>query len=244
MKQYITIAIIVSLSFLYLVGCSSTATIKHIETKEPIPVSPQEKSKPLILEKIVVDIGKNTDIGSIQQTLFCMSSTDLHWRDGRFDYSRQPLSIFTTVALSNIRVSNDDFKQVFLDETNKANYDIKLDKESLIYNPNYVHYEYLISGTIIEMQANLCFWQSTGEWLRKGEVYMKVDWTIISHSDEKNVYEIMTEGTSIVELKGKKSTETRIIAERSGMNDIFLNAFASATKNLLSDRTFHNLIVQ
>jgi hypothetical protein len=91
------------------------------------------------------------------------------------------------------------------------------------------------------MQANLCFWTVCGEWLRKGEVYMKVNWQLYSRLDRKVVYETITEGTSKVEPKGSLGCYNPVT---TGMTDIFLNAFASATKNLLAERGFHDLLVQ
>ena len=223
---------------LSLVGCASSAKIQHTEIKEPIEVSPEEESKPLQFKEIVVKLDIGEDIGSLQATRLCMATSDLFWKGGRFGYVKKGISFYTEIALSNVRVSTDDFTKVFQDEMENANYNIMWDTGVLFEDPYDIEAEYLIAGIVIEMQANLCFWTVCGEWLRKGEVYMKVNWQLYSRLDRKVVYETITEGTSKVEIKGTSN------AEPTGMTDIFLNAFASATKNLLAERGFHDLLVQ
>lgn len=61
---------------------------------------------------------------------------------------------------------------------------------------------------------------------------MKVQWQIYSRLDRKVVYEVTTEGSSKLDH-----------ASATGATDVFLNAFAIATQNLLSDKGFHDLVV-
>jgi len=167
-------------------------------------------------------------------------------------------SFFTLIALSNVRASTDDFTEVFQDEMEKANYNIMWDTGVLFEDPSDIEAEYLIAGIVIEMQANLCFWTSNGDWLRKGEAYMKVNWQLYSRLDRKVVYETITEGTSKVKTKGylhpnkpyKGTSKVYKVAGQvyyvgaTDLTDMFLNTFASATKNLLAEKGFHDLLVQ
>ena len=202
---------------LFLLGCASSAKIHHTEIKDAIEIPLVENTRPLQFKKIVVKLNRGEDIGSIQGGLLCVAQADLVWKGGK------------------IEVSTDEFTEVFRDELEKANYNIIGNTDSLFEDPSDWEAEYLIAGLIKEMQANICFpWSGLGNWSSgKGEAYMKVNWQLYSRLERKVVFETITEGSSDVD----DSSPT-------GPTDVFLNAFASATKNLLADKGFHDLLTQ
>lgn len=201
---------------LYISGCASSAVIKQIESKQAIDVPISGVSKPIQFKKIVVKLNRGEDIGSVQSGILCVPRADLIWRGGRVD------------------VSNEDFTDVFREELTKANYEVVGNSDALFEDPNDWKAEYLIAGLVTEMQANICYpWGGVGNWTSgKGEAYMKVNWQIYSRLNRKVVYETSTEGSSKID----DSSPT-------GPSDVFLNAFSDATKNLLADKGFHDLIV-
>jgi hypothetical protein len=201
---------------LYVSGCASSAVIKQTESKQAIDVPVNTESRPIQFKKIVVKLDRGEDIGSIQSGLLCVPQADLIWRGGKID------------------VSNDDFTEVFREELTKANYEVIGSTDELFEDPSDWKAEYLIAGLVNEMQANICFpWGGFGNWTSgKGEAYMKVNWQIYSRLNRKVVYETTTEGSSKVDD-----------SSATGPADVFLNAFSIATKNLLSDKGFHDLIV-
>ena len=83
------------------------------------------------------------------------------------------------------------------------------------------------------MTANICYPYSGSGNLDKaaGEAFMQVDWQIYSRLDRKVVHEVTTQGVGEV-------TRSRA----GGDMDVFLEAFAEATRNLLADQEFHDLI--
>lgn len=200
-----------------LIGCASSANIQHTEIKDAIEVTPVEQTKPIQFKKIVVKLDRGEDIGSIQGGLLCVANADLVWKGGK------------------VEVSTEEFTEVFKDEMEKANYNITGNTDSLFEDPSDWEAEYLIAGLINEMQANICFpWAGFGNYTSgKGEAYMKVNWQLYSRLDRKVVFETTTEGSSKVD---DSST--------TGPTDVFLNAFATATKNLLADRGFYELLTQ
>lgn len=203
--------------FTVLIGCASSAHIQHTEVKKAIEVQPVENTRPLQFKKIVVKLDRGEDIGSIQGGVLCVAQRDLIWRGGK------------------VEVSSEEFTEVFKEELEKANYNIIGNTDSLFEDPSDWEAEYLIAGLINEMQANICFpWSGFGNWSSgKGEAYMKVNWQLYSRLERKVVFETTTEGSSNV----SDSSDT-------GPTDVFLNAFASATQNLLADKGFHDLLTQ
>lgn len=201
---------------LFLIGCASSATIKHTESKQAIEVPINADSRPIQFKKIVVKMDRGTDIGSIQAGVMCVANSDLIWRGGKVD------------------VSNDDFTEVFREELTKANYEVIGNTDALFEDPSDWKAEYLVAGLVTEIQANICFpWGGFGNWTSgKGEGYMKVNWQIYSRLNRKIVYETTTEGSSEID----DSSPT-------GPSDVFLNAFSAATKNLLADKGFHDLMI-
>ena len=86
-------------------------------------------------------------------------------------------------------------------------------------DPSEWNAELLVAGLVKDMQASLCYPRLYYYDYNtcKGEAYIKVNWQIYSRLYRKVVYEVSTEGSSIIE----KPTTT-------GADDVFLNAFAMA----------------
>jgi serine protease Do len=208
--------ILPTLSLLMLFGGCATNTIKQVEAKVPIDISPDQKAKPIQFKKIVIKLRRGQEIGRMQGGIFCADMAPLIWQGGK------------------MTLSGDDFTEVFRQELEKANYPVVGDPDALFDDPSEWKAELLVAGLIKEMKANICYPKS-GFYdfnTSKGEAYIKVDWQVYSRLDRKVVFRTTTEGSSKIEA-----------SSTTGQYDVFLNAFAMATQNLLADQGFNHLVV-
>jgi hypothetical protein len=86
---------------------------------------------------------------------------------------------------------------------------------------------YLLGGKIIGVKSNICRYQE----YKKGEVYIKVLWEIYDKKEKKVVYAMTTEGY-------KENLEFNNLGDKH-MFDV---AFRIASKNLLADKRFYELM--
>jgi S1-C subfamily serine protease len=70
-----------------------------------------------------------------------------------------------------------------------------------------------------------------GNMAVNGAAHMEVEWQVYSRLDRRVVYNLATQGSSEIHP-----------ARDGGEVDVFIEAFAHATRNLLADRGFHELI--
>jgi S1-C subfamily serine protease len=104
----------------------------------------------------------------------------------------------------------------------------------LFEDPSDWQAEYLVAGAIKKLQVRLC--APMGEWGNlavNGAAFMEVDWQVYSRLDRKVAYERVTQGNSEIDQ-----------ARDGGEVDLFLEAFAHATRNLLADRGFYQLVAE
>ncbi len=198
-----------------LAGCVSPATIPQVAEKEVIEVKDGRAAKPVQFRKIVIKLKRGADIGSIQSGLFCAPRAELIYRGGRRT------------------LSGDELTEVFQDEMKAANYQVVGDPNALFEDPSTWKAEFLIAGLVKKMLANVCFpnWGFGDITNGTGEAFMEVDWQIYSRLDRRVVYRLTTEGMG-------KVTQRQPAPETIA----FLDAFAQATRNMLADQGFHDLV--
>ena len=198
-----------------LTACATSAKISHQEAAKPIEVSAEDESRPIQFKKIVIDIDRGKDIGSIDAGIACIPSQELTYRGGKTS------------------LDSDELAEVMYDEMTKANYEVVDDTDELFETASGSRAEYLVAGLVTHMQANVCYpYAGFGNWSSsKGEGEMKVEWQIFSRLDRKVVYKTETTGTGVV-----ASTIPDAFSE------IFLTAFANATRGLLANSEFHQLV--
>lgn len=195
-------------------GCASSANVQKVTDKPAIEVASPEQARPIQFRKIVIKLKRGEDIGAIESGLLCVPHGELVFRGGR------------------MTLDGEELTETFQHELEVANYQVVGDPEALFEDPSAWKAEYLVAGLVKHMQANICYpmlaWGNTDA---KGEAFMEVGWQVYSRLDRKVVYELATQGSSSV-------TESR----PTGETDVFLDAFAQATRNLLADKGFHDLI--
>ena len=213
MNKKIVLVIGVSL---FLAGCAGTsAVIKPVEDKQVENLKASDTAKPIQFTKVVVKLKRGEHVGAMQVGLLCVPQGDLNWKGGR------------------ITVDSDEFTEAFKEELEKYSFKTVGDTNALFEDPSTWKSEILVAGLIKELKANVCYpMAGFGNFnSSKGEAFIKVDWQIYSKLDRAVVHTVTTDGSS----KLKESTS-------GGDTIAVLNAFAQASRNLLADNKFRDLV--
>jgi serine protease Do len=206
--------------FLALILCTSCGpmpNVKQVAAKNAMEIKAGEKARTLQFKKIVIKLKRGEEIGRIHVGVFCIDRGPFTWKGGQ------------------LTLTGDEFTEVFKEELEKAHYQVVGDPDALFDDISEWKAEFLVAGMIKEMKTNLCF-PNIGfgdSDTARGSAYIKVDWQVYSRLSREVVFHASTEGSSLQEQDSS-----------SGWVHIFLNAFAAATQNLLSDEGFHNLVVR
>lgn len=196
-------------------GCATPAEIKDVTEAEVRDIPLGQKTKPLQFKKIVIKMRRGTKIGAWEVGLLCIPQGELKYRGGKISFG------------------GDELSEVFREELEKANYTLVGDPNLLFDDPSTWKAQFLIAGLVKDMKANICYpYSGFGNMSSaNAQAYVKVEWQIYSRLDRKVVYKVTTEGSS-------KSDET---SDTAAM-DAFMNAFAGATRGLIADRKFYDLV--
>jgi serine protease Do len=199
---------------LAIAGCGPRGP--QVVDKQIIPVADSTTARPLQFQRIVIDIKRGTDIGMLSKGIgFCTESHRWLYRPGDLSFSGKELT------------------EAFRSELTAANYNVVGDPDALFDDPSAWKAEYLVAGAIKSMNADLCYFYDrfVADTKVYGYAVMEVNWQVYSRLDRKVVYQITTQGRGDT----KEPTVT-------GDPDVFLDGFAQATRNLLADPGFHDLI--
>jgi hypothetical protein len=210
------------LIFLVIAGCGGSGIEQaqqkayFANQKPPLEVPAGVQSKPIQFKRIVVKLRRGTAIGSMKAGILCIPRRSLVWRGGRATFS------------------GDELTEVFQGELKQANYSVVGDTTALFNDPSEWKAEHLIAGLVTNMQADLWFpligYQDTQTV--KGEATMTVQWQLYSRLDRKVVYKTTTVGKYV-----------RGSSIATGASDMFFNAFADATRQLLAEKEFYDILV-
>jgi len=119
------------------------------------------------------------------------------------------------------------------EELEKYSFKTVGDTNALFEDPSTWKSEILVAGLVKELKANICYpMGGFGNFTNsKGEAYLKVDWQIYSKLDRSVVHNVSTEGSF-----------TSSSASDNGGDTVVLNAFSQATRNLLADDKFREVV--
>lgn len=196
-------------------GCGTPAVIKTVEDKAVEDLKASENSKPIQFTKVVVKLKRGEHVGALQGGLLCVPNGDLYWKGGR------------------INIDSDEFTEAFKEELEKFSFKTVGDSNALFEDPSTWKSEILVAGLIKELKANICYpMAGFGNFSSsKGEAFIKVDWQIYSKLDRSVVHSVTTEGAG-------KNNE----AISGGDTIAVLNAFAQASRGLLADTKFREIV--
>jgi S1-C subfamily serine protease len=121
-----------------------------------------------------------------------------------------------------------DVAKTFVDELTKANYAVVGDPDTL-FGEDQERPDLLVAARVTELKANHCRPFSDDEV--RGEASMAVEWQVYDPVSRRVLHRVKTQGSS--ELND---------AVPLGDLILFQNAFAVATRGLLADQSFHELV--
>lgn len=132
-----------------------------------------------------------------------------------------------------MNIDSDEFTDAFKEELEKFSFKTVGDSNALFEDPSTWKSEILVAGLVKDLKANICYPNAGfGNFSSaKGEAFIKVDWQIYSKLDRSVVHSVTTEGA----YKSKD-------ASAGGDTTAVLNAFSQASRNLLADRRFREII--
>lgn len=197
-------------------ACGTPAVIKTVEDRNVDALKASTSAKPVQFSKVVVKLKRGEHIGAMQAGLLCVAQGDLNWKGGR------------------ISIDSDEFTEAFREELEKHSFKAVGDTNSLFEDPSTWKSEILVAGLVKELKANICYpMAGFGNYSSsKGEAYLKVDWQIYSKLDRSVVHSVSTEGAYRADSAAVAGGETIAI----------LNAFTQATRNLIADTTFREIV--
>lgn len=226
--------LIAAVSVLIMIaGCGTTDTmsIPKVASSDVSGVdAPTDKQASFALHKVVADIRRGTPIVHFPSA--GVPGVDGHLCNHRFG------SDATAEWRGGGSVLGDwrgEIGAIFHETLSQKGLNIAGDPKSLFKRGKSApSAEYLIGGRITEIRGNFChahhWWD--GRPLRKfsGEMYVSVEWTVLSSLTNKEVLKLKTEGYH----KQKKSS-------RSGIDTTFNNAFSAAVENILLSEDFRKI---
>ena len=213
MRKYLGIGVVLSM---LLSGCAGTpAIIKEVQDQPVENLKASENSKPIQFTKIVVKLKRGEHIGAYKAGILCIPHGDLNWKGGK------------------INVDSDEFTDAFKDELAKYSFKAVGDTNALFEDPSTWKSEILVAGLVKDLKVNICYPNAGfGNFnSSKGEAFIKVDWQIYSKLDRSVVHSVTTEGSA----KNKESVS-------GGDTIAVLDAFAQASRNLLADAKFREIV--
>lgn len=198
---------------LFFTGCISAARIKNI-ARLPAIIPKSNRSKPVMLKKVVVTLPRGKVFGSVQYGLLCIPKAELFWRGGR------------------LSISNEEFQEVLRDELERNGYTVVGDPDALFEDKSKWKAEYLIGARINDISANVCYPSAGfGSYAKsKGEAYINVEWQIYSKRTRDVVLKFESEGSSKIKS-----------AIPMGDRETLYQAFAVAVNNMLANDKFYKL---
>jgi hypothetical protein len=184
------------------------------DAKNPPNMTIHEKTKPIQIEPIVLELPEGQKLGRIEMGVLCIPMTDLKTIGGK------------------AQVSENDFTDTVRTLLEDAHYNISenpSDNSQRLLGDD----ELILRGTVKELKANACFPKSGfRSWkISKGESRVKINWQIYSKKSNRILFETITEGS-------EKSSE----AIGYGIRKVILDSVAAATQNLIADNQF-NIVV-
>jgi serine protease Do len=213
MKFNLILAVISSIA---IVGCGTPATIKNVADQPVEDLKASEASKPIQFTKVVVKLKRGEHVGAVQGGLLCLPQGDLTWKGGR------------------ISLDSEEFTEAFKEELEKYAFKTVGGANALFEDPSTWKSEILVAGMVRDLKANICFpLAGFGNFTdAKGEAFIKVDWQIYSKLDRSVVHSTTTEG----------AYQNPPSAVAGGASIAVLNAFSQATRNLLADSKFREIV--
>lgn len=196
-------------------GCA--APVQKAQMLDPIALKTSQDVKPIAITKVVAKIPRGEVIGEVLGGLACVDQPgSLTWGSG-----------------SKINFTTEELVDVFREELEAADWPVVGTTENLFTGYDVSGAEILIAAKVIDIQTNICYpYSGFGNWSSgTGEMYIKVEWQVYSPFRKEVIDKAYSEGSYEV-----KSSSTSV------SDDLLINSFAIAARNLLADKEFYTSV--
>lgn len=175
------------------------------------------KSRPVLVKKIVSQLGRGQEIGSVHIGGLCLRNGTLRWNTG-----------------GHVPLLNEELANHLNTELDAAGYDVVRPSESLFEAPNDGNAEFMLGGVVKSLASSRCYpFAGFGNYgTSSGEASVEVEWQLYEKRTRSIVYTATTGGT------GKADTGP------NGAEDAFYRAVTAALRNLLIDQQFAGRLVR
>lgn len=198
-----------------LTGCvqSTPAVIRKVQDRPVQTLKASENSKPIQLHRVVIKLKRGEHLGALESGAICAPAGNLTWQGGRLE------------------IRNEEFVDSLRSELEKYSFKTVGGGNLLFEDPSTWQSEILVAALVTELKSNLCAIGGFSGLAWKGEASIKVEWQIYSKLDRSVVHTVKVEGYGKLDK-----------AVSGGDNEVVLRAFSQATRHLLADKTFREIV--
>ena len=200
---------------LILTGCvkSTPAVIKKVQDRPVQTLKTSENSKPIQLHRVVIKLKRGEHLGALETGAICAPSGNLTWQGGRLE------------------IKNEEFVDSFRSELERYSFKAVGGGNLLFEDSSISQSEILVAALVTELKTNLCAVRGGSGASWKGEASIKVEWQIYSKLDQSVVHTVRVDGYGKLDQ-----------AVSGGDNAVVLRTFSQATRQLLADKTFREIV--
>lgn len=162
--------------------------------------------------KFLIKLPEDHVIGALQMGNECLGREPLTWKIG-------PQSTI-----------GQDLGTLLLEEIATAGYNIAGNRDALFEDVHEKKADYVVAGIIRDVHANVCY-ANPKKNLATAEAALSIDWQVYSHRTRDIAFKATTEGSSQM-LRPQPEPGA----------DAISRAFLAASRNLLADPRFHELL--
>ena len=222
---------------LFLFGCVNYAVkFKQVENIPVQNLQASENSKSIQLKKIVVKLkrgekfGRYFDFDGVYSLVWAPEPNWKLWEhDPKWGIANQHFSL-----------ERDMFTKTFNEELEKYSFKtVGNTPDALFEDPSSWKPEILVAGLIQEMKASVSYHRGFGSHAEsKAKAFLKITWQIYSNLDRTVIHTVTSEGEGKTEGYGYAYKD----ATQAGGDFAFYRAFAQATRGLLADKMFREIV--
>lgn len=202
---------------LLLAGCAGKVDVPAVLPQEPLAIPKEADTRPLVLTKVLVKLHRGDDVGKRMGGSICKERGRMNWRSGHAD------------------IADDDLQLAFRETLQQANYPVANDPDDLFNRKSDPRAELRVAGSIDRLLVEPCYYYDNYQDYdrAKGAAYVHVNWQVYDVIAGRVVFETSTEGSFATDN-----------VKPAGVTILLSNAFGAAVNNLLSNQSFHDLVMR
>jgi hypothetical protein len=189
--------------------------VSQVPVPEVIALPKDITSRPLILDRVLIDVPKGTVLGEKRQGNLCVNPLSIIWEEDIIEFKQG------------------DYHRGFEKIANQYNFLLAEKPTSLFGTSISTGKELLIAAKILIKNHNFCSARTFGEHIpvRKGNVRFSVRWEVFSVAEKKVVFVLENESSGVLEDFKPYSED-----------NYFIKAFGNSVRGLLNDKGFRALV--